>query len=207
MEGDFTTGVQALHLFGWPSVQQGRLLYDVAIPHLGSVILTHHWNGIVQGLDAWPKDRWPVLGVEFWAFRIMVGLGFAMLGMGLVSLWLRLHQQLYDSRWFHYMAMAMAPSGLMAIVMGWTTTETGRQPWTVYGQLTTAQSASNLTLSEVVTSFALIVVVYFLVFGSGILYVLKLMEPQHHEPPPRGDAPLRSHGLVGGGKANPLAAE
>lgn len=210
MEGDFTSGVQALHLIGWPSVAQGKMLYDIAIPHLGSLILTHHWNGVVKGLDAWPKSQWPVVDVEFFSFRIMVGLGFAMLGLGLVSLYLRTRHRLYDTRWFHYVAMAMAPAGFIAIVMGWTTTETGRQPWTVYGMISTAQSASPITLPEVVTSFAVIIVIYTFVFGSGILYVLAMLAkaPEHNEPPPREDAPLRSHGLLGGaGPVKTAAAE
>jgi cytochrome d ubiquinol oxidase subunit I len=200
MEGDFHSGVQALHLIGWPSIAQGKVLYDVAIPHLGSLILTHRWNGIVQGLDAWPKDQWPVVDVEFFAFRIMVGLGFAMFGLGLLSLFLRYRRRLYDTRWFHYLAMVMAPAGFIAIVMGWTTTETGRQPWTVYGLVTTAQSASPITLPMVITSFAVIIVIYALVFGSGIFYVLTMMAklPAQNEPPPRTDEPLRSHGLIGG---------
>ncbi|MDE8345349.1 MAG: cytochrome ubiquinol oxidase subunit I [Acidocella sp.] len=210
MEGDFTTGVQALHLIGWPSVSQGKMLYDVAIPHLGSLILTHHWNGVVKGLDAWPKSQWPVVDVEFFSFRIMVALGFAMFGLGLLSLFLRYRGRLYDTKWFHYLVMGMAPSGFIAIVMGWTTTETGRQPWTVYGMLTTAQSASPITLPEVITSFTVIIVVYALVFGSGILYVLRMMAkpPGYNEPPPAEDAPLRSHGLVGGKMpTNPAPAE
>jgi cytochrome bd ubiquinol oxidase subunit I len=200
MEGDFHSGVQALHLIGWPSISQGKVLYDVAIPHLGSLILTHRWNGIVQGLDAWPKDQWPVVDVEFFAFRIMVGLGFAMFGLGLLSLYLRYRHRLYDTRWFHYLAMVMAPAGFIAIVMGWTTTETGRQPWTVYGLVTTAQSVSPITLPMVITSFAVIIVIYTLVFGSGIFYVLTMMAklPERDEPPPRTDEPLRSHGLIGG---------
>jgi cytochrome d ubiquinol oxidase subunit I len=210
MEGDFTTGVQALHLIGWPSISQGKVLYDVAIPHLGSLILTHRWNGVVQGLDAWPKALWPVVDVEFFAFRIMVGLGFAMFGLGLLSLFLRYRGRLYETRWFHYLAVAMAPAGFIAIVMGWTTTETGRQPWTVYGLVTTAQSASPITLTEVITSFAVIIVVYALIFGSGGIYVLTMMArpPEAGEAPPRDDAPLRSHGLVGGqSPIKPSAAE
>lgn len=200
MEGDFTTGVQPLHLIGWPSVPQGKMLYDVAIPHLGSLILTHHWNGVVKGLDAWPKSQWPVVDVEFFSFRIMVGLGFAMFGLGLLSLWLRFRKRLYETRWFNMLAMAMAPSGFIAIVMGWTTTETGRQPWTVYGLVTTAQSASPITLAEVTASFAVIILIYVSVFGSGVAYVLAMMAkpPEAGEPPPRDSAPLRSHGLVGG---------
>ncbi len=200
MEGDFHTGVQGLHLIGWPSIAQGKVLYDVSIPHLGSLILTHHWNGVVKGLDAWPKNQWPVVDVEFFTFRIMVALGFAMFGLGLLSLWLRYRRRLYDSRWFHALAMVMAPAGFIAIIMGWMTTETGRQPWTVYGLLTTAQSVSPISLDEVVASFAVIIVIYTLVFGSGIIYVLHLMAkpPEPGEPPPRPDAPLRSHGLIGG---------
>ena len=200
MEGDFAPGVQALHLFGIPDIANGKLNYDIAIPHLGSFILTHRWNGVVKGLDAWPKDQWPVVDVEFFSFRIMVALGFTMAGLGLLSLWLRYRRRLYDTRWFHYLAMAMAPSGFIAIVMGWTTTETGRQPWTVYGMLTTAQSASPISLPEVVTSFAVIIVIYAIVFGSGILYVLKMMAkpPEPDESLPDGGEPLRSHGLLGG---------
>jgi cytochrome d ubiquinol oxidase subunit I len=207
MEGDFTTGVQALHLIGWPSVPQHRILYDVAIPHLGSLILTHHWNGIVKGLDAWPMQNWPVVDVEFFSFRIMVGLGSVMFGLGIASLWLRFRRRLYETPWFHYLAVAMAPSGFIAIVMGWTTTETGRQPWTVYGLVTTAQSASPITLPEVMASFAVIVVVYVLVFGSGVLYVMKMMAkpPEFGEPTLEGEAPLRSYGLVGSAKAGPVA--
>lgn len=209
MEGDFTTGVQALHLIGWPSVAQNKVLYDVAIPHLGSLILTHKWNGVVKGLDAWPKDQWPVIDVEFYSFRIMVALGFAMFGLGLLSLWLRYRRTLYDTKWFHYLTMAMAPAGFAAIVMGWTTTETGRQPWTVYGLLSTNNSVSPISLPEVVTSFAIIIVIYALVFGSGIIYVLAMMAkaPGHDEPQLHGDPPLRSHGLVGGASSNPAAAE
>jgi cytochrome d ubiquinol oxidase subunit I len=208
MEGDFHTGVQALHLFGIPNIAQGRLDYDIAIPHLGSLILTHSWNGVVKGLDAWPKDQWPVIGVEFFTFRIMVAIGFAMAGMGLLSLWLRYRGRLYDTRWFHRLAILMSWDGFIAIVMGWTTTETGRQPWTVYGLVTTTQSASPITLPEVITSFAVIIVIYALVFGSGIFYVAKMMgkTPEHDEPTMEGDTPLRSHGLVGGKSASITAA-
>ena len=133
-----------------------------------------------------------------------------MFGLGLLSLYLRYRRRLYDTRWFHIMTMLMAPAGFIAIVMGWTTTETGRQPWTVYGLVTTAQSASPITLAEVVTSFAVIIVIYAIVFGSGVAYVLAMMAkpPEPGETTPHGDAPLRSHGLVGGERPiNPAAAE
>jgi cytochrome d ubiquinol oxidase subunit I len=120
--------------------------------------------------------------------------------MGLLSLYLRFRGRIYDTPWFHRLAILMSWDGFIAIVMGWTTTETGRQPWTVYGMVTTTQSASPITLPEVVTSFAVILVIYTLVFGSGIFYVAKMMAktPEHDEPTLADDTPLRSHGLVGG---------
>ncbi|HQT66976.1 MAG: cytochrome ubiquinol oxidase subunit I [Rhodospirillales bacterium 20-60-12] len=211
IEGDFHTGVQPLNLFGWPDRKTGELLYPIAIPHLGSLILTHKWNGVVQGLDAFPKKNWPVLDVTFWSFRIMVGLGFAMLGYGLLSFYLRARKQFYESRWFQWLAVAMGPTGFIAIVMGWTTTETGRQPWSVYGLLRTSQSVSPLTLSEVAASFAIIIVLYGIVFGSGLRYLLKLMatEPHIGETGPSPDLPLRTHGPQGlyTEPGSPVAAE
>ncbi len=69
----------------------------------------------------------------FWSFRIMVGLGFAMLGLGLWSLVARARKRLYDWPWLHRAAILMGPAGFVAVIAGWVTTEVGRQPYTVYG--------------------------------------------------------------------------
>jgi cytochrome d ubiquinol oxidase subunit I len=197
IEGDFDTGVQPLNLIGWPNEKAGKMDYDIAIPHLGSVILTHAWNGKIKGLNDFPRNDWPVVDVTFYAFRIMVGLGMMMFLVGLLSLGLRVRHKLYDAAWFHRLAVAMGPAGLIAIIAGWTTTETGRQPWTVQGLLRTAESVSPLTLHEIATSFIVIVVIYGIVFGSGIHYLLRMMAtaPVPGEPP-HDDQPLRSHGLL-----------
>lgn len=200
MEGDFHTRAgQALHLFGWPSRALGKLLYDIKIPDLGSLIITHDLHGVVKGLDAFPKSDWPVLIPTFWGFRVMVGLWGLMMLLALGSLVLRLRGRLYDSTWFKRAAVAMGPVGFITIIAGWIVAETGRQPWTVYGVLRTAQSVSPLTLGEVVWSFGIVVVLYLLVFGVGIRYVLGLMahEPMPGEPPLHDDKPLRSHGPHG----------
>jgi cytochrome d ubiquinol oxidase subunit I len=199
IEGDFDSGVQPLHLIGFPNEKTGKVDYDIAIPHLGSVILDHEWNGAIKGLDAFPRNDWPVVDVTFYAFRIMVGLGMLMFLVGMLSLWLRKRGKLYDATWFHRFAVVMGPAGFLAIVAGWTTTETGRQPWTVEGLLRTADSMSPLTLHEVAASFIVILVVYTVVFGSGIRYLLGMMAtaPVPGEPPPLDDAPLRSHGRHG----------
>jgi cytochrome d ubiquinol oxidase subunit I len=199
LEGDFDSGVEPLNLIGWPDVRAGRMRGNLAVPHLGSVILTHEWNGKIQGLNSFPRSDWPVVVAPFFSFRVMVGLGLLMFTVGLVSLYLRLRRKLHETAWFHRCAVVMGPAGFIAIVAGWTTTETGRQPWTVYGLLRTTDSVSHITLAEVAMSFAVILVIYTIVFGVGIRYLLAMMAkpPELDEPLPTDDLPLRSQGRRG----------
>jgi cytochrome d ubiquinol oxidase subunit I len=198
IEGDFDSGTQPLSLIGWPDVKAGKMDYNIAIPHLGSLILTHEWNGYVKGLNSFPRSDWPVVAVTFFTFRIMVGLGMLMFLVGLLSVWLRVRGKLYDTPWFQRLAVLVGPSGFLAIIVGWTTTEAGRQPWTVQGLLRTADSVSPITLHEVEGSFAVVIVVYLIVVGSGIRYLLKMWAtaPEPGEPP-HDDALLHSHGRHG----------
>jgi len=204
IEGDFSTGTQGLNIIGWPDVQAGKMDDNLAIPHIGSLILTHDWNGSIKGLNDFPRSDWPVVVVTFFAFRIMVGLGMAMFATGLLSVWLRFRKSLYTARWFLWLATAMAPAGFIAIVAGWTTTETGRQPWTVNGLLRTADSVSPISVGEVATSFIVIFLIYTIVFGAGIRYLLGMFgqPPVPGEALPDGDKPLRT-----GGKPVLAAAE
>jgi cytochrome d ubiquinol oxidase subunit I len=125
------------------------------------------------------------VGTVFWAFRVMVGLGFLMAGLGMLGLWARARGRLYDWKFLHRFAVVMGPSGLIAVLAGWITTEVGRQPWTIHGLMRTAESASPLAAPAVAASLVAFVVVYFAVFGAGVLYILKLMAkpPVVHEPP------------------------
>ena len=196
IEGDFPSGVQPLNLIGWPDVDAGKMDYNIAVPHLGSVILTHDWNGQIQGLTAFPRNDWPVVVATFFAFRIMVGLGMLMLAIGLYSLWLRFRHRLYETRWFQRAVLLMGPAGFLAIVAGWTTTETGRQPWVVFGLQRTADAVSPVNLAEVASSFVVILIVYTLIFGTGVRYLMSMMRkpPEADEAPPSSTAPLRSFG-------------
>jgi cytochrome d ubiquinol oxidase subunit I len=127
----------------------------------------------------------------------MVGLGFLMLGLGGWSLLARRRGKLYSSRLLHWAALLMAPSGLIALLCGWMTTEIGRQPYTVYGQLRTIDSVSPIALPGVATSLAVFAVVYFLVFGAGIMMILRLMShpPVPGEAPPNKSLPIRTAGI------------
>ncbi|MWD29992.1 cytochrome ubiquinol oxidase subunit I [Aquicoccus sp. SCR17] len=181
MEGHFDSHPDGapLYLFGWPDQEEGRLRYALGIPKLSSLILKHHWDAPLEGLDTVPDDEEPPVAVVFWSFRIMVGLGFLMLGVGMWSLWARVRGRLYDDRWLHRAALVMGPSGLVAVIAGWVTTEVGRQPWVVHGVLRTAEGVSPVGAQAVSASLMAFVVIYFVVFGAGVLYLLKLMS----EPP------------------------
>ena len=158
--------------------------YAVEIPYLGSLILTHDWNGRIPGLKEFaPGDR-PNSTIVFWSFRVMVGLGMLMLLLGVWSLWLRLQQRLFRSKLFLRFAVMMGPSGLIAILTGWYTTEIGRQPWVVYGVMRTKDAVSNHSALALSTTLIVILVMYFAVFGTGVSYMLKLVAkgPAEHGP-------------------------
>ena len=134
IEGNWETRAGApLALFASPDEAAEENRYEIAIPKLGSYILTHDFGGLVPGLKDRPRDERPPVWPVFWSFRIMVAIGFAMLGVGLWSLWLRWKGGLYENRWFLRAAMLMTPSGFGAVLFGWFTAEIGRQPYVVYG--------------------------------------------------------------------------
>jgi cytochrome bd ubiquinol oxidase subunit I len=143
----------------------------------------------VKGLKAFPPDERPPALIPFFAFRIMVGIGVLMLVIGVWSLWARWRQTLHSSPWLHRAAVVMGPSGFIAVLAGWFTTEVGRQPFTVYGLLRTSDSLSNVDAQAVGASLVAFIVVYFIVFGAGTFYILRLMWK-----PPLGDDGEIDHG-------------
>ncbi len=178
MEGhydSFPEGRAPLILFGLPDDEAEVTRYKVEIPLLSSLILTHDLDTPIQGLKAFPKDERPKSTMIFWTFRIMIAVGFGMLAIGLWSAWARLKKRLFEAKWLHRATVLMGPSGFLAVLCGWITTEVGRQPYTVYGLLRTSESAAPLQASAVSASLIAFIVVYFLVFGSGTYYVLRLM--------------------------------
>lgn len=183
MEGDWETRQgQPLVLFAWPDQQAERNDYAVEIPKLGSLILTHDWNGEVAGLKSVaPEDR-PYVPIVFWAFRLMVGIGFALLGIVLMGAILRWRGRLYDTGWFSFLCAFASPLGFIAILSGWTVTETGRQPYLVYGHLRTAEAVSPVAAAAVKTSLVLFVIVYAILLAAFFFYAMRLVlrGPQSH---------------------------
>jgi cytochrome d ubiquinol oxidase subunit I len=186
-----------LILFGIPNSKEKRVDYSIEIPKASSLILKHDLNAPLAGLNTVPDADQPPVGIIFWSFRIMVGIGFAMLGLGLWSLFARSRKKLYDWPWLHRAAIVMGPSGLIAVLAGWITTEVGRQPFTVYGMLRTSESVAPLDAPAVAASLLAFVVVYFTVFGAGIWYLFKLAAkpPEAHESTP-GAMPTRAAGIT-----------
>jgi len=199
MEGHWETrSGQPLVLFGWADMAAETTRYALEVPRLGSYILTHDWNGTVKGLKAWPRAERPNATIVFWSFRIMVGLGVLMVLLGLWSLWARWRDRLTDSPWLLRSAVLMGPAGFVAVLAGWITTEVGRQPYTVYGLLRTADSVSPIALPGVATSLVAFIVVYFVVFGAGVVYILRLMakRPEFGEPDDEAGMPQRAAGIT-----------
>jgi len=199
MEGDYQPSPHGapLVLFGLPDSDEARVRFRFEIPRLGSLILRHDASAALPGLTDFPRDQWPPVAIVFWSFRIMVGLGLAMLGLGLWGLVARLRRRLYDWPWLHRAAVVMGPVGFIAVIAGWVTTEVGRQPFTVYGLLTTAESRSPLAAPAVAASLLAFVVVYFFAFGAGTYYLLRLMAkpPERHEAEPP-HVPQRAAGIT-----------
>ena len=202
MEGHFEShpGGAPLILFGLPDQDAAEVRYRIEIPKASSLILKHDPNAELKGLDTIPREDWPPVPILFWSFRVMVGLGFLMLGLGALSLLARVRGKLYDWLLLHRFALAMGPAGFVAVIAGWITTEVGRQPFTIYGLMRTADSASPLAAPAVAGSLIAFVLVYFAVFGVGVWYILKLMA----HPPHVGesgveagaDRPIRSAGIT-----------
>jgi cytochrome d ubiquinol oxidase subunit I len=172
---DTETNGTALNLFGIPDMQAETTRYAVSIPHLGSVILTHSWDGQIRGLKDFPPQDRPNSTVVFWSFRVMAGLGMLMIAFAMTSWVMRRRNRLYEAKWFQRFAIVMGPTGFISLLAGWVTTEVGRQPWVVYGMKRTVDAVSPLTAQQVGISLMAFIVIYFLVFGTGVYYLLKLM--------------------------------
>jgi cytochrome d ubiquinol oxidase subunit I len=173
-----------LILFAIPDPKTESNKFEIAIPKLGSLILAHEWDGEIQGLKAFPPEDRPNPIIPFFAFRIMVGIGLIMIAVGVGGAVLWLTGRLWTTRWFLRALVWVAPLGFLAVLSGWFVTEVGRQPWTVYGLLRTADAVSPVPGGSVLVSLILFVLVYGVVFGAGLYYILKLIQRGPEETPP-----------------------
>lgn len=199
MEGHYESHPEGapLYLFGIPDDENQELDYAIGIPKLSSLILKHHLDAPIDGLDTVPDELQPPVAIVFWSFRVMVGIGMLMLLVGMTSLFLRWRGTLYEARLFHRSVMVMGPAGFVAVLAGWVTTEVGRQPYTVYGHLMTFDSIAPVAAPAVAASFLAFIVVYFALFGAGTYYILRMMKKLPGELSPLPEAPTRAAGTTG----------
>ena len=195
MEGHFESREGApLILFGLPDQEAGETKAEIGVPKLGSLILKHDPNAEVTGLDAFPQEDWPNVALVFWCFRIMVGLGLLMIFYGLWGAVNYFRGRLFETRWHHKLAVALGPSGFIALLAGWFVTEVGRQPYVVYGLMRTDEATSPIGTPGVALSLLAFFVIYLTVFASGAFYMLRLMSRDPAAPPgkPLETGPLRT---------------
>ncbi len=189
MEGLWETGsgVSAV-LFGLPDAALRINHWEIGIPKLASLILTHDLDGEIAGIDAFGDDHPPVAPV-FWAFRLMVGIGMLMLLTAWIAAWtLRGHRE--PPRWMLRWLAGMTFSGWVATLAGWYVTEIGRQPWLVYGVLRTADAVSSTPAPVVGISLTVYFMLYLvlLIAYVSVLYLLargeERVRPNEPVPPP-----------------------
>lgn len=176
MEGNWERGSnKPLYLFGVPNEETQTTDYAIKIPGGASWILTGSADGEIPGLKDVPKEDRPPVAIVFWSFRIMVGIGMAMILTGVIAAFLYFRKRLFSTRTFQLWCMAMTPTGFIAVLAGWFVTEVGRQPWTAYGVIRTSESISPVAAEQVAITLLGFIVVYTFVFGAGSYYILKLI--------------------------------
>ena len=176
MEGHWETQRGAPFIvFAWPDNAQEINHYEVAIPKLGSLIITHELDGEIAGLKEVPAAERPPVAPVFFAFRVMLAVGFAMLSVVAWSLLSWRRGKLLQSRAVWRAWQLLTPAGFVAVLAGWYTTEIGRQPYVIQGLLRTADAASVLPVGSVLTSLIVFACVYLGVFVAGSWYLLKLL--------------------------------
>jgi cytochrome d ubiquinol oxidase subunit I len=166
---------QPFNIAAWPNRDTQRNDWAIGIPGAGSWIIAFKSTHEVQGLRSFPREDQPPVGIVFWSFRAMVGLGLLMIGLGFWGAFLWWRGRLFDSRLFLRACVLMGPSGFLAVLFGWVVAEVGRQPWVVYGTLRTRDAVSPVTAGEVGFSLLAYFVAYAIVFSGGALYILRLL--------------------------------
>ncbi|UYG09395.1 cytochrome ubiquinol oxidase subunit I [Halomonas sp. M4R1S46] len=201
MEGNWETRRGApLLLFAWPDQDAQENRFELGIPGLASLILTHHLDGELPGISEVPPAEQPPVWIVFWSFRVMVGLGFAMIAVAVAGLWLRLKGRLFGPdahRGYLQLMRLMSVTPFLAVLAGWFVTETGRAPWLVYGIMSQAEAVTpSLTGGMALFTLVGYGLVYAVVFWAGVLYLTRVVrqgmlpEAPHEDEVERPKRPL-----------------
>ncbi len=190
MEGIWKTekGAPAV-LFALPDEKAKENRYEIAIPKLASLYLTHSLDGEVKGLDQFEGKHPPVAPV-FWAFRIMVGVGLLMLAVSWTAAWQLAPRKTGLGRsispWLARVLLVMTFAGWVALIAGWYVTEIGRQPWLVTDVLTAAEAASSVPAPRIALTLSLYLTLYVALIVAYISVVFYLARHRKHADKPFG---------------------
>ena len=198
-------------LIAIPDAQTQTNYFEIKVPVLGSLIASMSFDSKEVGLADFPRSDWPPVFIPFWSFRIMVGCGLLMLVLAWVGSYLSIKQRLESSRLMLWLTFLSFPLPFIAILTGWFTAEVGRQPWTVYGVLRTADALTPfLTPHAAMISLVVFCIVYTFIFAFGALYIHRLLRVGplgHLAEPPAGAVPNRPMSVIakpiGSGQAGP----
>jgi cytochrome d ubiquinol oxidase subunit I len=209
IEGNWTSTNTGYNVFAIPDMTQQKDKVLITIPKLGSVLGAKDLSGNTPtpGLLLTPKADRPNMWPVFWGFRVMFYASILMFAAALIGIVLRLRKKLYSAGWFHKLLVWMTPIGVLAIIAGWVTAETGRQPYVVYGHLRTSAAVSHLAPGGLVFSLAGFVCIYLALLTGWVVYVVRSvrrgpdpgditdqLDPEGSTPPPTVLASVGSTG-------------
>jgi cytochrome bd ubiquinol oxidase subunit I len=174
-EGNFNSGNTGWNVFEIPDQAQQRNYVQISLPNAESVFVFHNFSGdqSVPTLKTIPKNLQPTVAPVFWGFRLMLYGAWAMFSVAFIGVIMRLRRRLYTERWFLRLVLWMLPVGVIATIAGWVVSESGRQPWLVYGKLLVNNSASSLSTGEVIASLAAFWIVYLGLITAWIRQVVR----------------------------------
>jgi cytochrome d ubiquinol oxidase subunit I len=170
-----TRGGAPFAVIAFPDMEKEQNRFEITVPNGLSLLVTHTMNGRISGLKEVPRQDRPNAAILFWTFRLMVAIGtfFVLIMIWAAVLWRK--GKLFETRLFLRTLVAIQPLGFLATELGWVTTEMGRQPWLVYNLFRTAEGVSPIPVENVVWSLGLLFIVYPIIGGSYLFYVLKTL--------------------------------
>jgi cytochrome d ubiquinol oxidase subunit I len=203
-EGNFNSNNTGWNLFVVPDQAQQRNYVQLTLPHAASVFVYHNFSGnqAVPGLKNFPQNQQPTAWPTFWGFKIMIYAAWAMLSVAFIAVVMRLRRRLYTERWFLRLVLCILPVGVFATIAGWVLSESGRQPWIVYGKLLVTNSTSSLSTGEIIASLAAFWIVYLGLFTAWVRYTAGQIRNGPSELPSQE----ASEPVVSGATNGPVAA-
>jgi cytochrome bd ubiquinol oxidase subunit I len=191
MEAHFDSSAAApLYLFGWVNEDEQEVNFSIAIPGMLSYLISGDFNYPIIGLNAFEKSDIPPVNIVFQSYHLMVAIGFLLIGISLLGVFLLWRKKLFNLKWYLYVLVFSVLLPQFANQLGWITAEVGRQPWIVYGLLRTSEALSKVVeAGQVWFSLILFFLIYSLLF---VLFIFLLNEKIKHGPEPVEEAQTAS---------------